>query len=284
MRHVKLVLLISIVILGGVFWYWKSNRPQICTNKIILATEKQLRNNGTKQMLSQKDFEGLFSFISQGEYALFGDFIGCRITLPTEDTTYSVVYRSIKDDEQGVFQIFSIPFNQYHAEYAELLGNQVEKNLDLVIGDDYLFWKNDERYYFLTARPTWINILRNAKIYGDHNQTVADQTIKRTSHYTLEASNYPYFNRWVRQSSEDLQLSFNFQNDGTFMANYSKSACCTNVFHGYYRISGAVITLDIDILTQSAINSTNIPFSWDGETLKFKINGQWNKFELTNKD
>lgn len=280
MKYVKCGLLIGVVLIGGFFWYWLSNKPEICTSNMILATETQLQKNVVSQILSRKDFEGLLDFVSQGEYAVYSNSIKCKMPEKSEDMAYSVAYRSIKGDEHSVFQIFSIPTDQYHVKYAEMLGNQVQKKMDLIIDDEFIFWNSDGRYNYLTARPTWIKILRSANIYGKHNKIVADQKVKRISNYTFEEMNYPYFNQWISNSSEGLSLSFRFQSNGTFMANYSKNVCCTNVFNGYYRVSGAVITLDFDMSTQSVIESANIPFSWDGEILKLQIDGDWVMFEL----
>ncbi len=278
---------IAAVLLGSWYWYQKANQPRFCDENMIEVSERQLNKGLKKQLFTKKDFEGLFDSVSDGTYDLFGKFSSC--SLPKEAGAYWSYFRAFHFGEYGIYEIASVPIDQYSEEkYSTLLQGQVERNMTLVIDDKFIFWNNGKRYFLLEAKPIWIKKLSKAGIYGDTlNEVVISNVQQLLPSYTIDETNYPFFNRWIEYTSDALILSFNFQDDGTFLADYTNSYTNeqhTSSFRGRYTISESIIKLSINMAEQSAINSSKLPFSWDGATLKLQVDGTWQEFEVVEKN
>ena len=273
---------IAAILLGSWYWYWKANQPRFCDENMIEVSERQLKKEVKKQLFTQKDFDGLFELVSEGRYILYGKIKNCRI--PQEVGAYYASFSFSHRGNHGLFHISSVPVKK-HSNYQSVFQiEQIDQNQDLLIEENFVFWKTAERYYLLKARTSGLDILRNANIFGEYNEIVADLSIRKIPlHNEAVEQNFPYMDRWIKQSSNALKLSFNFQKDGTFMANYAKSDCCINIFNGSYTINDEAIKLDFDMGSQSAINSSELPFSWDGVTLKMQVDGIWQEFEAMEK-
>lgn len=169
-----ILICMGILIAGFRIYDWYENKPLYCGGWIELS-EKQIKRAIDFDIgLTSKDFEQIFGNSSNGHYFLYGDYPNtCKI--PKQFDGYKALFRTFHEGELNIIWISAFKIDRYKSDYQELLAGGVEQDQDLIITETTIFWRTDDVYYSIEAKPELIQVMMDANTDGNLQDSFKEQ-------------------------------------------------------------------------------------------------------------